>query len=84
MEFPLTSLQSSVFILFPKVEVQHLISGNRYDGKEDFAVVLQPFLQNSFIPHIGVSQRDIQVYANKQPHTGDEVFAEILVFSPGG
>lgn len=41
--------------LFPQVEIQHLISGNRYDGKDDFAVVLQPFLQTSFIPYIGVS-----------------------------
>lgn len=40
---------------FSQVEIQHLISGNRYDGKEDFAVVLQPFLQTSFIPRIGVS-----------------------------
>lgn len=40
---------------FSQVEIQHLISGNRYDGKDDFAVVLQPFLQTSFIPRIGVS-----------------------------
>lgn len=38
-----------------QVATQQLISGNRYEGKEDFAVVLQPFLQNFFIPQIGVS-----------------------------
>ena len=38
-----------------QAEIQNLISGNRYDGKEDFAVVLQPFLQTFFIPRIGVS-----------------------------
>lgn len=42
-------------LLYSQVEIQHLISGNRYDGKDDFAVVLQPFLQTSFIPIIGVS-----------------------------
>lgn len=35
--------------------MQQLISGSRYEGKEDFAVVLQPFLQNYFIPQVGVS-----------------------------
>lgn len=43
--------------LFSQAEIQYLLSGNRYDGKEDFAVVLQPFLQNYFIPQIGVSCR---------------------------
>ena len=47
------------FLYFLQAEVQYLISGNRYDGKEDFAVVLQPFLHKSFIPHIGVSSQGI-------------------------
>lgn len=51
--FKWTSLYLS--FIFSQVEIQHLISGNRYDGKDDFAVVLQPFLQTSFIPTIGVS-----------------------------
>lgn len=42
-------------LLFSQVEIQNLISGNRYNGKDDFAVILQPFLQTSFIPTIGVS-----------------------------
>uniref|UniRef100_A0A3Q3WYE9 Uncharacterized protein n=1 Tax=Mola mola TaxID=94237 RepID=A0A3Q3WYE9_MOLML len=41
-----------------QAEIQNLISGNRYDGKEDFAVVLQPFLQTFFIPHIGEGEAD--------------------------
>lgn len=44
-----------IISFFYQVEIQHLISGNRYNGKDDFAVVLQPFLQTSFIPTIGVS-----------------------------
>lgn len=51
--FKWTSLYLS--FIFSQVEIQQLISGNRYDGKDDFAVVLQPFLQTSFIPTIGVS-----------------------------
>ncbi|KAF3850075.1 hypothetical protein F7725_019794, partial [Dissostichus mawsoni] len=37
-----------------QAEIQHLISGDPFKGKEDFAVVLQPFLQNFFIPYIGL------------------------------
>lgn len=38
-----------------QTEIKYLISGDRYDGKEDFAVVLQPFFHYSFIPQTGVS-----------------------------
>lgn len=47
--------------------MQYLIFGDRYDGKEDFAVVLQPFLHNFFIPHTGVS--DINKCIFKQSNT---------------
>lgn len=48
--------------------MQQLISGNRYEGKEDFAVVLQPFLQNFFIPQIGVChEHPGQMSLNKRP-----------------
>lgn len=44
----------------PQVEMQQLVSGSRYEDRADFAVVLQPFLQNYFIPQVGVSCKQVR------------------------
>uniref|UniRef100_A0A7N6F5X1 Uncharacterized protein n=1 Tax=Anabas testudineus TaxID=64144 RepID=A0A7N6F5X1_ANATE len=54
-----------------QAEIQYLISGDRYDGKEDFSVVLQPFLHNFFIPHVGADTSFFSVdcfYFSEQAH----------------
>uniref|UniRef100_A0A8P4K0C3 Phospholipase B1, membrane-associated n=1 Tax=Dicentrarchus labrax TaxID=13489 RepID=A0A8P4K0C3_DICLA len=57
-------------------EIQQLISGNRYDRKEDFAVVLQPFLHNSFIPHIGA---DSSFFSLDCFHISERAHAEMAI-----
>ncbi|TKS76262.1 Phospholipase B1, membrane-associated [Collichthys lucidus] len=62
-----------------QAEIQQLISGDRYDGKEDFAVVLQPFLQNFFIPHIGVGEADSSFFSVDCFHISERSHAEMAV-----
>ncbi|XP_076023366.1 phospholipase B1, membrane-associated-like [Genypterus blacodes] len=62
-----------------QTEIQHLISGNRYDGKEDFAVVLQPFLRTSFIPYIGEGEADVSFFSLDCFHISERAHAEMAI-----
>ncbi|KAK2856051.1 hypothetical protein Q5P01_004786 [Channa striata] len=60
-----------------QAEIQYLISGDRYDGKEDFTVVLQPFLTNFFIPHIGKGEADPSFFSVDCFHLSVKAHAEM-------
>lgn len=60
-------------------ELQILISGNRYEEKEDFAVVLQPFIQNSFLPLIGEGEVDTSFFSPDCFHISERTHAEMAI-----
>ncbi|KAI9543892.1 hypothetical protein NQZ68_004940 [Dissostichus eleginoides] len=62
-----------------QAEIQHLISGDHFKGKEDFAVVLQPFLQNFFIPYIGEGEVDSSFFSVDCFHMSERAHAEMAV-----
>uniref|UniRef100_A0A3P8UUV7 Uncharacterized protein n=1 Tax=Cynoglossus semilaevis TaxID=244447 RepID=A0A3P8UUV7_CYNSE len=59
-----------------QVGILYLVSGDRYDGKEDFAVVLQPFLHNYFVPRVG---SDISFFSVDCFHISDRAHSEMAV-----
>ncbi|XP_055005747.1 phospholipase B1, membrane-associated-like [Boleophthalmus pectinirostris] len=62
-----------------QAELEFLLSSDRYDGKEDFAVVLQPFLHNYFLPHIGEGEVDTSFYSLDCFHLSDRAQAEMAI-----
>ncbi|XP_047430437.1 phospholipase B1, membrane-associated-like [Mugil cephalus] len=62
-----------------QTEIQYLLSGDRYNGKEDFAVVLQPFLQHFFIPYIGKGETDPSFFSLDCFHISERTHAEMAI-----
>ncbi|XP_029984660.1 phospholipase B1, membrane-associated-like isoform X2 [Sphaeramia orbicularis] len=62
-----------------QTEIHNLFSGDRYDGKDDFAAVLQPFLHNYFIPHIGEGEADTSFFSADCFHISERAHAEMAI-----
>uniref|UniRef100_A0AAV2KGN1 Phospholipase B1, membrane-associated-like n=1 Tax=Knipowitschia caucasica TaxID=637954 RepID=A0AAV2KGN1_KNICA len=62
-----------------QAELEFLLSSDRFDRKEDFAVVLQPFLHNYFLPHVGEGEVDTSFYSLDCFHLSDRAQAEMAI-----
>ncbi|XP_046878071.1 phospholipase B1, membrane-associated-like [Hypomesus transpacificus] len=62
-----------------QIESEFLISGDRYDGREDFTVVLQPYLHSSFVPYVGVGVPDMSFFSADCFHISERGHAEMAI-----
>ncbi|KAM4713138.1 phospholipase B1, membrane-associated-like [Anableps anableps] len=62
-----------------QTEIKYLISGARYDGKEDFAVVLQPFFHHFFIPQTGAGEVDTSFFSVDCFHMSEKAHAQMAI-----
>ncbi|MCJ8743762.1 hypothetical protein PDJAM_G00097890 [Pangasius djambal] len=62
-----------------QIEVEQLISGERYNGREDFTVVLQPYLQNTTIPLDKDGNPDLSYFTLDCFHFSERAQAEMAI-----
>ncbi|XP_034169381.2 phospholipase B1, membrane-associated isoform X1 [Pangasianodon hypophthalmus] len=62
-----------------QTEVEQLISGERYNGREDFTVVLQPYLQNTTIPLDKDGNPDLSYFTLDCFHFSERAQAEMAI-----